>query len=299
MVEMINLENQMKQLTYTRIFTDNTLPVVDNIVIIDKEFSSHHAHLEHKHDDMLELFYVLSGNSEYSVDKVFYTITAGDLLICNAGVLHGESPRRIRGLHSICCGLTNVKMTALPPNWLVDKDQLPLLHCQDYAKEIESLLSLLCRFSKEKKLANTVCSSLAVSLLVLLHEIARKTYRQNTEAGETDFLANRIRDYLTEHFNEPLTLSGVAAALHINPYYLSHILKYKTGCSPMQYVIQMRMGEAQTKLRFTNVPIAEIADSLGFSTPSRFDAAFMKNVGMSPSEYRLSFQKKTTKKNPK
>ena len=42
--------------------------------------------------DFLELLYVRSGTGIYIVDEQRYNISEGDIIICNAGVLHDEDP---------------------------------------------------------------------------------------------------------------------------------------------------------------------------------------------------------------
>ena len=61
------------------------------------------------------------------------------------------------------------------------------------------------------------------------------------------------------------------------------------GVPPMQYVIKRRIGEAQTLLMDTDLPVAVISEQLGYSNPWNFSTAFRKCVGMSPSQYREAF----------
>lgn len=289
MAEMIELKPKIKPF-YTSLFADNSMPLLKNIVIVDKDFSSKHAFMEHMHNHTLELLFVISGNNKYSINGVPYQLNAGDLAICNAGVLHGEKPHSRRSVHSICCGLTNVNLTALPPNCLIDQNTCPILHCGKYSKDIAKLMETLYDFAKENDVSIDICSSIVVSILLLVRELLHRL--SNTiEINDTDYLAKRIKEYLNKHFCDPISLKSIASSLHINAYYLSHIFKNKTGYSPMQYVMLLRIGKAQSLLRFTQQPIGDIAYMLGFNTSSHFDTVFMKNVNMSPSEYRFSFRK--------
>ena len=103
-------------------------------------------------------------------------------------------------------------------------------------------------------------------------------------------LAHRIRRYLDGHHSEGLTLRTVADSLHISEYYLSHVFKQEFGVPPMQYVMKRRIGEAQELLMNTELPVAEVADRLGYSSVCHFNAMFKKNVGMSPGKFRQSFR---------
>lgn len=66
-------------------------------------------------------------------------------------------------------------------------------------------------------------------------------------------------------------------ALHISPYYLSHVFKQMSGYSPVQYLLRRRIGEAQTLLITTDLSITRIAEMVGYDTQSYFNLRFTKN----------------------
>ena len=63
---------------------------------------------------------------------------------------------------------------------------------------------------------------------------------------------------------------------------------------PMQYVMKRRIGEAQGFLMNTSIPIAEIADTLGFSSICHFNTMFKKYTGTPPGKFRQSFKQSIT-----
>ena len=84
-----------------------------------------------------------------------------------------------------------------------------------------------------------------------------------------------------------LKLPDVAAALHINPYYLSHTFKALTGVSPMSYIIRRRIDEAQSLLLTTNLTITAIAIECGYNNSNYFQSVFKRAMGITPREYRV------------
>ena len=88
---------------------------------------------------------------------------------------------------------------------------------------------------------------------------------------------------------EPITLQSMGEALHISPYYLSHVFKQMSGYSPVQYLLRRRIGEAQTLLITTDLSITRIAEMVGYDTPSYFNLQFTKNVGMPPNKFRQNY----------
>ena len=82
----------------------------------------------------------------------------------------------------------------------------------------------------------------------------------------------------------------MAQNLHISEYYLSHTFKKYIGYSPMQYVIQQRIKEAQNLLLSTDLTITEIAFHCGYNNSNYFQSVFNSIVGMPPGKYRKSWK---------
>ena len=77
--------------TFDSSFEHSKPPRLISASKIDSSYSIHPRVL-HKHNDFLELLYVRSGTGVYIVDEQRYNICEGDIIICNAGVLHDEDP---------------------------------------------------------------------------------------------------------------------------------------------------------------------------------------------------------------
>ena len=74
--------------------------------------------------------------------------------------------------------------------------------------------------------------------------------------------------------------------------YISAYRKFKalTGQSPAEFIRNYRIKKAGIMLRSTITPINEIAEKVGFTTPSHFSESFAKEYGISPSDYRRQAQ---------
>ena len=64
------------------------------------------------------------------------------------------------------------------------------------------------------------------------------------------------------------------------------MIKAETGMSAKSHIQEYVIQLAKTKLLGTNETISEIAYSLGFEYPQRFNKLFKSKVGQSPSAYR-------------
>lgn len=272
-------------------FCTNSPPRLQTIYQMEMLHNQRYPRMLHMHKNQLEMYYVHTGSGEYIVDGQQYAVSAGDFVICNAGVLHGESPNAERNIFSYCCAMTDIHFAGLPPNCITVPEEDPIVHCGVQADRIGKLMELIYELAQEKDIMHEVCTSMAISILLLLRQLIEQRNLQRTpqKTKPTDALVAHIKEYLDEHYSDAINLKTLAAALHMNPYYISHVFKRETGYSPLQYVMHRRMGEAQGLLQKTLIPIAEVGEMIGYSNHCHFNAMFTKYVGTSPGQYRRLF----------
>ena len=273
------------------------LPSFVNCVRIDRNNNSRQSVFPHTHENELELFYVHAGEGQYMVANHLYPIRAGDIVICNAGVLHGEEPLHMRQIYSFSVTVANVRFEGLPANWLIDCRTNPVISSGHLADHVGHLMQLLYVLSADIAQTRELCSSLACSMLLLTQTMLRSCEHDTAAAGlnQLSALAYRVRQYLDDHYSQPITLRSAAEHLHISEYYLAHVFRHEFGLPPMQYVMKRRIGEAQELLMHTDIQVAEIADRLGYSNVCHFNAMFKKNIGLPPGKFRESFRGRAAK----
>jgi AraC family transcriptional regulator len=59
-----------------------------------------------------------------------------------------------------------------------------------------------------------------------------------------------------------------------------------TGSTPHKYVVRRRMERAVSLLRVAQIPVGEVAEEVGFSTPAHFVATFRAAMGVTPGAIR-------------
>lgn len=93
-------------------------------------------------------------------------------------------------------------------------------------------------------------------------------------------------NYIYEDFNADLSIRGLAGLTGLNESYLAKLFKKETGQTVKNYVTAAKMDTAQNLLKYSDLSIAMIATSLGYSSQSAFTYAFRKFTGMTPKKYR-------------
>jgi len=86
------------------------------------------------------------------------------------------------------------------------------------------------------------------------------------------------------------TVQYIAEILNASPKYLSSILKLLTGHTAQQHIHEKLLEKAKEQLTTTELSVSEIAYKLGFEHPQSFSKLFKTKTGISPLEFRQSFQ---------
>ena len=260
----------------------------------DETYSQNHAHMVHKHEKVLELLYIASGEGRYQVGHREYAVHAGNLIICNGNTLHGEAPFQKHTMQTYCIALTGVQLQNLSPHCIIQPQQRPVLELTESDEVIHHLMQTVHTLFLEKPCDAELCQTLAMSIFLLVFREHMRLVESGRTAAEqkAEQLVQQISEYLDQNYMRPITLAEISGNLHISASYLSHLFKRETGLAPMQYIIYRRIGEAQSLLMETDQPIHCIEESLGFGSSCHLSTMFKKYVGISPKEYRNHFQKK-------
>lgn len=95
-----------------------------------------------------------------------------------------------------------------------------------------------------------------------------------------------VKQYVAEHYGEPLTLEQASTVAELSPAYLSTVFKKDTGMTFLEYLSKVRMDMAKRLLKETNRTIADICREVGYNDVRYFSKSFTKYSGLKPNEYR-------------
>ncbi|HWK63689.1 MAG TPA: AraC family transcriptional regulator [Rhizobiaceae bacterium] len=106
--------------------------------------------------------------------------------------------------------------------------------------------------------------------------------------GLAEWQVRKVTGYMREHLDEPIALDELAAIAGLSRFHFCTAFRQAVGKTPHQYLVGLRIERAQKMLADPELPITEIALSVGYETPSSFAASFRKMTGMTPGAFRLS-----------
>ena len=250
--------------------------------------------LLHAHPNFAEALLIRSGNARFLIGDKIYDVGPGDLLICNSGVVHDElSLGEGDTLDIYCVACSNLNIPGLRENAIVPDDAPAVYSVGEEAEDLLALYDMMYRhLSSDRPGCEPFCHYLLLSLLGRILHLTGNAPKRPAVETEKSALGLRVKEYIDQHYMEQLTLQQIGELLHVSPYYLAHAFKETCGYSPRQYLLRRRIGEAQNLLISTDLPIARIAELVGYETQNYFDQQFSKHTGMAPRKFRQANQAK-------
>ena len=236
-----------------------------------------------------ELFYVVDGKGEFNIQGQRFPVKANDFVIINPQVEHTELSSPDEPLEYIVLGIRGLSFSNLTP---VSEGGHPFsfFNLRDEQKDILRYLNAMVQEATCQQMSyELVCHNL---LEILLIKILRHQHfdlevgKQSKATKDISF----IKHYLETYYHESIQLEDLASMTHLSRFYISHSFKKEIGMSPMEYLIDIRIKESKILLRTTNYSISQVADIVGFTTPTYFSKQFRKSTGISPTDYREQFQ---------
>ena len=92
--------------------------------------------------------------------------------------------------------------------------------------------------------------------------------------------------YFRKNYNTEISIEEYSESRGLSNCWFIQCFKEITGSSPLQYILKLRISNAQSLLENTDYTITEIANMVGYTNSLYFSRLFHKYIGMSPKEYR-------------
>ena len=187
-------------------------------------------------------------------------------------------------------GLLGVASLALLPVEQLAPEPLPV------SVAMLRLLSLIGRWADHGQLSEegakhrliesvereTGCGRMMAPVIRLLQDIHNQgRWRKIENRG-----IEQAKQYIDDHYREPLTLQALSDRIYMNPAYFSVLFKKQIGKSMTQYLTERRLEKARELLQQPDRKTYQIAEEVGFENAAYFSTLFKKHTGFTPQEYR-------------
>ena len=101
---------------------------------------------------------------------------------------------------------------------------------------------------------------------------------------------SEIRSFIDRNYSQSLTLSSLAETFSLSQSYIARLFRTELGMKPSQYINRIRISAAKAMLAQTDLPVAEIAEAVGYADIYYFSHVFKQVTGLTPSSFRSTSQ---------
>ncbi|MCA4751216.1 MULTISPECIES: helix-turn-helix transcriptional regulator [Mycolicibacterium] len=175
---------------------------------------------------------------------------------------------------------------ALPRRAIGDTALLPRIKYRDPLMHhlVEEIYSVADR---DDAIARLLTDSVAETMRLLIRDKYAEAPPKSREHRTFDIRTRAMLvDYLNDSLDSDIHLDALAQLTGMSVQAFIGAFRRAFHTTPYQFLLDLRIDRAKTLLLTTQQTVAEIASSVGFSTPSHFATAFRRRVGISPSIYR-------------
>lgn len=164
---------------------------------------------------------------------------------------------------------------------------IPLLLENEIQNEIvKKLIQLIHLFDSKSDFFELKVKSLILDCFYQLLLENKNKFKNHCPSSQESLRRLRIMlDYIHEHFNQPFSLTGLANHTLLSRESCCRIFKQMTGMTISQYMTEYRVMRSLPYLADGKYSIAEVSALCGFSSQSRFAAAFRSKMGCNPNQY--------------
>lgn len=255
------------------------------------------ASLDFHLHNFFEIYFFISGNVNYFIEKKVYTLKYGDLLIMNSHEIHKPSFTMSATYERIVIHFDPQVAR------LLSSPAFNLLHCfinRPIGEQNKINLSnsqkddILRLFYKMEYLKKNKPDGWEVLHLAYFTEILVFINRafMNIEYSEENTSVPEklvpILDYIDSRLETDLSLEALEGKFYINRFYLSRLFKKSTGSSIHEYILFKRISKAK-KLLSEGHSVTDTCMLSGFSDYSNFIRMFKKTTGISPGQYKKKY----------
>jgi transcriptional regulator GlxA family with amidase domain len=100
-----------------------------------------------------------------------------------------------------------------------------------------------------------------------------------------------LQSWITENPDDDLSVSALARRVSMSPRNFARVFAQEVGTTPARFVAQVRVEAARRHLEETNSAIERVAEDCGFGTAETLRRVFLRNLRVSPTDYRSRFRR--------
>lgn len=216
----------------------------------------------------------VAGSLEMTVKAAQGQVGDGQGVIVATGAPHSFAAR----------GDNRFVVLDLPPHALLPE---AALHQADAFFAVDAALDALVRYlASEAAHAPLDAPTAHHAAALLLRALERRRAPRQTADVTTGDPIARAQTLMRDRCAEPLTVAALAETVGLAPSQFHEAFRARTGTTPARFLNALRLDRAETLLRSGDLPLAEVAQAVGFSDQSALTRSLKRRRGVTPGALR-------------
>lgn len=238
-----------------------------------------------------QLLYIASGKAHFYFHGKEEIVTAGNMVLYRPKeeqryYYYGVDHTEVYWVHFTGNNVKNIlRKYGIP-------DDAHVIHTGtslDYKKIYLSMI-------QELKLTKPHYEEVLVHYLELLFVMISRLQEKKPK-NKTVFLIDEMDlavSHFHSHYNHSISIEKYAKSRGMSVSWFIRNFKDYAGQTPTQYLLSLRISNAQSLLESTSYQVAEIAEIVGYDNPLYFSRLFKKQCGIAPTEFRRQLREEGT-----
>lgn len=130
--------------------------------------------------------------------------------------------------------------------------------------------------------ATDICDKMSICYQIVKLLLETGTMRKEAEAGRL----SKVLYFMENNYRKNISVAELAELASMSESNFYAVFRKSYGKSPIAYLNDYRLSVASDMLLRTDIPVAAVSESTGFSDPFYFSKLFKVKYHTSPREYR-------------
>ncbi len=235
--------------------------------------------------DSWQLLYIHSGRgvlyNNYGGEEI--PINCGEMILLRPGQWHSYFPDRETGWEEYWIGFRGSVIEERNRQGFLQKS----IYKVGVREDIANLYNMAIQVAQQEK---TSYQQYLAGVVNMLFGVA--VYYESNRAVAQDYVVTKINEaksLMRGSFCDDISLEEVSKQVGMSYSWFRKKFREYTGISPARYILGLRIQEACRLLAESSLSVKEIAYHINIGDNAYFSAMFLREVGMTPKEYRSKF----------
>jgi AraC-like DNA-binding protein len=229
--------------------------------------------------DEYQFLFISEGSGRLRSFEGEFPIRPDDLVVLVPGEKHRYIPNRETGWTEYWIGFAGT----VPDKWIARELLEKVITIHPILNHMEMLAAFeeAVNFARNRRYAiQTLIASCVARIFAYLTE------DRHLRLDRTSYdIIEESKNIFEKNIYHPIGIAYLTDILHINYQHLRNQFRIKTGLSPYQYFLQMKIDKAKELLQEGALSVKEISYRLSFESPYYFSRLFKRKTGIAPSQW--------------